>query len=120
TATNRAGMVTVSSTNFFTVFNIDTSLASMLIGPNPYAVSELGTDRFKVYKVTRNSKVYIYSVNGRLIRTLENLQIEAGTGYFKWDLTDADGAQVSSGIYLIEVIDKTLGAQVNSKITVIH
>ena len=49
-------------------------------------------------------ELYIYNLNGRLIRTLFRGNKDAG--YFSeiWDASDDAGAKVGSGIYLVRMI----------------
>jgi len=45
----------------------------------------------------------IYTLNGRLIRTLLNEELPAGPHAFTWHGTDDSGRQVSSGSYLVRL-----------------
>ena len=54
----------------------------------------------------------IFSVNGRLIRTLKRgEETEAGTHEVMWNGTDDSGRHVSSGIYLVRTSQKTAGSE---------
>jgi flagellar hook assembly protein FlgD len=49
------------------------------------------------------SKIKIYSVAGRVIKTIEtNLNI--GYNSIKWDGRDEDGDNISNGVYLYKII----------------
>jgi flagellar hook assembly protein FlgD len=53
-------------------------------------------------------KVKIYTVSGRLIRTLDDLSEPLpGYNYYPWDGRDDDGDRIANGVYLYKIILKT-------------
>ncbi len=52
---------------------------------------------------THNVRVAVYDVQGRLVKTLLNEAISAGTHSVTWDRRSAAGHRVSSGIYFVQM-----------------
>ena len=50
-----------------------------------------------------NISLKIFDVEGRLIRTLANEPMSAGTHELTWDSQNDNGNEVNSGIYFIEL-----------------
>lgn len=64
--------------------------------PNPFnPVTEIS---FKINK-TADVNLSVYSINGRLVKTIENRNYNSGTHSVIWDGTDNNGSEVSSGLY---------------------
>ncbi len=87
-------------------------LRDVLNCPNPFDPSVEGTQF--TYQLSRPARVTIklYTVAGRLIRTLE--QGEVLQGYHEsdpWDGVDQDGDPVANGVYLYKVIARAQGKQ---------
>jgi hypothetical protein len=63
-------------------------------------------------KVSESGSVLlqVIDVQGRVVRTLHQGHLSAGTQNFSWDGTDNSGAAVASGIYMSQLIS-TLGTQ---------
>ena len=49
-------------------------------------------------------KVRVYSVSGRLVRTLVSGEMEAGQHQVMWDGIDDAGRSVASGTYLVQLV----------------
>lgn len=83
-------------------------LSDVFAYPNPYR-SDSGQDFVTIAGLTREARVRILDASGRLIRTLQETD---GNGGVPWDLKDASGKPVASGIYLFYVVgggDKAVG-----------
>ncbi len=66
------------------------------ISPNP---TNQGTViNFSAPKASHVS-LAIYNVNGQLVRTVHEGQVESGTHQFAWDGTDSNGQRVARGVY---------------------
>ena len=63
-------------------------------------------------------RVVVYSVSGRLIRTLANREMAAGRHDLGWDARDDAGARVTSGVYYLTL--DTQGRQQARKLMVIR
>jgi hypothetical protein len=48
-------------------------------------------------------KLVVYDVEGRLVKTLVNANVPAGSRTIRWDGTGATGARVASGIYFVRL-----------------
>jgi len=50
-------------------------------------------------------EIKIYTVSGRLIRTIDNLYLQQpGFNHYSWDGRDADGDEIANGVYLYKII----------------
>ncbi len=65
--------------------------------PNPFNPST--SISFDVPAAGAELRVAIYDVLGRVVRTLVNERVDAGTHAVRWDGTDDRGQRVSSGVY---------------------
>lgn len=88
------------------------------IVPNPY----YGTsgyeqnrldNRVRITNLPNRATISIYSMDGTLIRRLEHSNsAETTRGYEDWDIRNAKGLQISSGMYLIHVKSEGVGETV--------
>jgi len=79
-----------------------TTRVSLLSGrPNPFA-----TATSILFELGASGKVRldILDLSGRRVRTLANMQYEAGTHSVEWDGTNARGERVSSGVYICRIV----------------
>ncbi|MBP6875730.1 MAG: T9SS type A sorting domain-containing protein [Candidatus Eisenbacteria bacterium] len=68
--------------------------------PNPFTpVTKIGFELAQAGRV----ELAIYSVDGRLIRTLINEDRQAGSHEAIWDGCDAEGKKVASGVYFYKL-----------------
>ncbi len=84
-------------------------LSPVVAGPQPVRVGKNGAG-LTFYNVPAQSKINIFNLNGRLVVQLENR--EQNQQPIPWNLTDRNGVQVASGVYLFEIEDhnkKSLG-----------
>jgi hypothetical protein len=86
--------------------------------PNPYygytgyERNRLDT-RIKITNLPNRATISIYSLDGTLIRRLEHVKTEATTqGFEEWDIRNAKGLQIASGMYLIHVKAEGIGETV--------
>ncbi len=76
------------------------------VSPNPYygyvqyENSRLDT-RVRVVNLPRTATIYIYSLDGTLVRTLT--KDNANLSYVDWDTKNSKGLSIASGMYLIHV-----------------
>lgn len=77
------------------------SLSTLLVYPNPLLLSRSGAE-VKFKNLTATSTVYIFSVNGELIREIPS----EGFGLVRWKGRNQGGSLVAGGIYLWVVRDK--------------
>ena len=68
--------------------------------PNPFITSTV--IRFRIGS-TMNIKLLIYDINGGLIKTLLNKNLDAGEYTVTWDGTMEDGTDAESGVYLYKL-----------------
>lgn len=75
--------------------------------PNPVSNSTVFTfDHNQI--VALDAQVKIYTIAGRLIRSLEVSGIGSRFAQIPWDGRDQDGDQLANGVYLYKIIAKTL------------
>jgi len=67
--------------------------------PNPFAV---GTEIAYTVPTQRRVTLRVYSVSGRLIRTLVDASVPAGLHRARWDGRDSEGREARSGIYFFK------------------
>jgi len=90
-------------------------LDSIYAVPNPYygysgyEQSRLDT-RVRIIRLPRNATISIYSLDGSLIRRLT--KDDPSVSYIDWDLRNARGLPIASGMYLIHVDAKGIGETV--------
>ena len=83
--------------------------------PNPYygyagyEANRLDT-RVRITNLPKSATVYIYALDGSLIRTLT--KSDQGTSFIDWDLRNTAGLAVSSGMYLMDVKAEGIGETV--------
>ncbi len=91
---------------------------SVVAGPNPF-ILDGRQNIFQIRHLKGNSTVQLYTVFGKLIRTLTttNNDIDGGRAY--WDGKDNNGFPVSSGVYLYVAFTDD-GASTSGKVAVIR
>jgi len=83
--------------------------------PNPYyGYSGYETSRFsttvRIINLPARAEVYIYSLDGSLIRTLS--KNDPNTSYLDWDIRNTAGLSIASGMYLMDVKAEGIGETV--------
>ncbi len=86
-------------------------LSSLRIYPNPVNFSKSVRNTLKFGNVPQNTKVEIYDVTGRLVRSL------SGDNNIEWDGRNSSGSNVSMGLYIYMLTDGN-GNQKTGKIGV--
>ncbi|MGD9141299.1 MAG: FlgD immunoglobulin-like domain containing protein [bacterium] len=77
----------------------DAEVVGFALGPvSPNPTSEGTAISFSAPKAA-NVSLAIYNVNGQLVRTLHDGQVDSGNHRFAWDGTDSNGARVARGVY---------------------
>jgi len=105
----------IASFNQQGVMNTNRSTSVYIFIPKPEKVkmdivsdNYITSDDEKVEILYKNSKsgkvtIKIYSVSGRLVKTIIDSDVSAGVHYFKWYLNNNDNKRVSRGIYFIHI-----------------
>lgn len=78
--------------------------------------SNLGHITITFTEIPEGTKIYIYTITGRLVQTL--IESDAD-GMYVWDVTDKDGNPLPSDIYFYVAIDRA-GSSKKSKLAVIR
>ena len=93
------GAILAPEGNVASLVDFAEDLTDVYVYPNPYRADQHGA-RLTIAGLPRRATIHIYSAQGIELRTLEELD---GNGGVEWDLQDAMGVDVPSGIYLIQV-----------------
>lgn len=87
-------------------------LDQIMVTPNPYygytqyENNRLDT-RVRIINLPKTATIHIYSLDGTLIRTLT--KDNPNTSYVDWDLKNAKGLSIASGMYLMHVVAPGIG-----------
>ena len=85
--------------NVATLSDFAEDMSDVYVFPNPYRAGR-GEGRVVIAGLPREATIRILSPGGELVRVIEETD---GDGGASWDLADASGAPVPSGIYLVWV-----------------
>ena len=77
---------------------IISTTTQLKVGPNPF--SNTTNISFFLSKSEKIS-ISIFDITGRLVKTLTNEQMQAGSHEIKWSINDEHGNTVPSGIYFL-------------------
>ena len=107
--------VVAASGDYYLDITIANKYALLSNYPNPFNPEtqiryELLSDSFVVLS--------IYNINGQLVNSLVNADLEAGVYNAMWNGADNKGAEVSSGVYLMQL--KTNNEVITNKITLLR
>ena len=96
---------------FVTTFTLNekVTLDEVFNAPNPVDRT-FGGKTFFTYHLTQapdRVTIKIYSVNGRLLKTLEDVSANRGTNETGWDCRDEAGVRCANGVYFYRVIVST-------------
>ncbi|CAN5539483.1 hypothetical protein BH23BAC4_BH23BAC4_15670 [soil metagenome] len=91
-------------------------LSDVFAFPNPYNAAAGHAQRVVIAGVPSGARVTVYSPTGLRVVDLEE---DTGQGGVEWDLRDAGGTAVPSGIYLVRVDTDDLGSVIK-KVAVIR
>ncbi|HMB01167.1 MAG TPA: hypothetical protein VKS21_09290, partial [Spirochaetota bacterium] len=119
TGVNQSGLTNTVSTNFF----INNLTFNPMVGPNPYQISAANSP-FMIQQISWESEVYIYSVNGNLIRYLnpqtDTLHVDNKKSWYEWNLKNESGRQVAAGVYILIIVSDNKKEKILKKISIIR
>ena len=81
------------------------SITHLLNVPNPIRTNTVFT--YNLAQAPDQVAVKIYTVSGRLIRTIEDASARRGYNETDWDARDENGERLANGVYFYKVIVKT-------------
>ena len=81
------------------------SITHLLNVPNPIRTNTVFT--YNLAQAPDQVTVKIYTVSGRLIRTIEDASARRGYNETDWDARDENGERLANGVYFYKVIVKT-------------
>jgi len=79
-------------------------LSEVLNYPNP--LRRATTFTFGL-NLTAEIRIKVFTLSGRLLRTLEKFDAQRGFNMIEWDGRDADGDELANGVYLYKIIAAT-------------
>ena len=86
------------------------SITHLLNVPNPIHTNTVFT--YNLVQVPDQVTVKIYTVSGRLIRTIEDASARRGYNETDWDARDENGERLANGVYFYKVIVETDGRKI--------
>ncbi|MBT8399452.1 MAG: S8 family serine peptidase [Rhodothermia bacterium] len=86
--------------------NAASNLDGVFVFPNPLVRSS-HSEGLMIAGLPTEARVQIFSSSGQRLR---DLQVDGGLGGVRWSLTDESGTRVPSGVYLIRITAKGMGA----------
>ncbi|BDS14866.1 type IX secretion system sortase PorU [Aureispira anguillae] len=108
------------STEFVVAESADMALAHVLNYPNPFTTSTNFQFEHNFPYQSLEVQVQIYTVSGRLIKTIDHdVNAEANNGYrvdnIHWDGLDDYGDRIGKGVYIYKIFVQTEGAADKTK-----
>ena len=105
-----------SEESFFTVVNDDVLVIRDVYNyPNPFPVNTTFTFQQNLAKPI-NVKIKVYTIAGRMIKEIENNNINQKFVKINWDGRDADGDVLANGTYLYKVLVKTVDGEFSGSV----
>ena len=86
------------------------SITHLLNVPNPIRTNTVFT--YNLAQAPDQVTVKIYTVSGRLIRTIEDASMRRGYNETDWDARDENGERLANGVYFYKVTVKTGGHKI--------
>jgi hypothetical protein len=103
---------TSSEISFQVVESAGLVLHNVVNYPNPFSDETNFTFKLLGAALDTDVKIKIYTVTGRLIRSIEHIAPPVdGFNYYPWDGRDDDGDLIANGVYLYKVIVKNAEEQ---------
>ena len=109
--------LSVTGTEFGNFQTASTEVEKIKAFPNPYyGTSELeydsGGEKFICFShLPQRCDIYIYTLNGSLVRKTQRNVNDPSNTLEKWDLRNSGGSMVASGMYIVYVDCKELGTK---------
>jgi len=101
---------------FFTVVNGDDLVIRDVYNyPNPFSDKTQFTFQQNLSKPI-DVKIKIYTIAGRLIKEIEQINVNERFVIVDWDGRDADGDQLANGTYLYKVVLKSVDGEFNKSV----
>ena len=86
----------------------------IIVYPSPISLNK--HDEAYIGHLTQTAKIEIMTIDGKILRTLEELD---GNGGINWDLRDNYGNILDIGVYIIKAVDSTNNKEKYTKFTII-
>jgi hypothetical protein len=127
TLTLRAWDIHNNSTRVDTYFDVrvgsDAALFNVLNFPNPFSSTTVFTFQRNTFDPV-DVEIKVYTLAGRLIKTLELPMVADRFVQIPWDGRDQDGSELANGVYFYKVItrslDRSQSNEVLGKLTVLR
>ena len=99
-------------------FSVSSDLKNVVVYPIPYKVGSggrFGGSGISFKNLTSPAEIRIYNIAGELV--FKEKAIDS-SGYYEWDITNKDGRQVASGVY-VYLITNDLGQKKTGRMAII-
>jgi len=97
---------TTAVTDFIVAESVDMALGELINYPNPFADKTTFSFEHNQVEQPLNIIIRIYSLDGRLVRTLTDIYYAGGYRYksIEWDGTSDNGSKLNSGLYVYKLL----------------
>lgn len=103
-ASDNIGNRTTQSLSFDVVTAREFEIRNVANSPNPFPLGgDLGTHILFELPVAAVVRIDIFTVGGRLVRSLDERRCDAGANQIYWDGLDQEGEALASGVYLYRI-----------------
>lgn len=103
------------STNFTVVSGDDLVLRDVLNYPNPFSGNTTFTFQHNFNQAV-DVKIRIYTIAGRMIKTIDSFGLQDRYVKIDWDGNDQDGSPIANGTYLYKVHVSTVDGEFNNNV----
>ncbi|MDD5688428.1 MAG: carbohydrate-binding protein [Elusimicrobia bacterium] len=83
---------------------VSVDMSNVKVYPNPYNPETAVSGKLKVINLPMNSTMKLYSVAGRIVRELKEVDF-GNLGWLEWDGKNDDGDKVGRGVYIYQLED---------------
>jgi hypothetical protein len=105
-----------SENSYFTVVNgNDLVISDVYNYPNPFSSNTTFTFQHNLNSIL-DLKIKIYTIAGRLIKEIENNNVNDKFVTVEWDGKDEDGDPIANGTYLYKIVVRTLDSSFNKSV----
>ena len=107
----------VATTDFIVAESIEMALSDLINYPNPFRHETTFSFEHNQVEQPLDITIYIYSLEGKLVATLNDVYYAGGYRYksVKWDGTDNGGHRLNEGMYVYKVLVKNYDGSVINK-----
>jgi hypothetical protein len=108
---DKANKVVEAEVKHFSIYTlgkvITANLDNIVVYPNPVNFSKAVRNTVKFGNLSKNPEIKIFTINGRLVKTLRpgTIENDGATGKAEWNGKNEDGSEVEMGLYVYMIKD---------------